>query len=159
MTTGLIVGKFAPFHAGHEHILRIAYASTDQLVVLLYDAPDCTNVPLAARAEWIRAAFPNAMVVEGYNPPPRGIWNEETMQAHEDFITNAVSAHSITHVYSSESYGERLALALGAEHMFVVKIRGELPLSASLLRKNPELYREFVQEGVYADLEKYGDVL
>jgi len=115
-------------------------------------------VPLAARADWIRSAFPSAVVLEGHNPPPRGVWDEKTMQAHEDFIKNAVSAHTITHVYSGESYGDRLAAALDAEHVIMEKIRGELPLSASLLRKNPELCQQFVQERVYADLGKYGDV-
>ncbi|MEK7173927.1 MAG: hypothetical protein AAB710_02490 [Patescibacteria group bacterium] len=159
MVTGLIVGKFAPFHLGHEHILASAYAQTEQLIVLLYDAPDCTRVPLAVRAGWIRAAYPRATVIEGYNPPPRGVWDDETMKQHEQFIKDFLAPYQVTHVYSGESYGDRLAAVLDAEHVMVEKIRGELPLSASLLRRNPGLYREFVQENVYADLEKYGDMV
>ncbi|TSC80340.1 MAG: NAD metabolism ATPase/kinase [Parcubacteria group bacterium Gr01-1014_29] len=156
-TTGLVVGKFAPFHSGHHHLLACAYASMDKLVVMLYDAPDCTNVPLVVRAHWIHAAFGRAVVIEGHNPPPRGVWNEYTMRQHEDFVKKLVGLHDITHVYSGEAYGERLALALGAEHVLVEKIFGELPLSATSLRRNPMLYQQYVQENVYGDLVKYGD--
>ncbi len=152
------MGKFAPFHSGHEHLLAIAYAATDQLLVLVYDAPDCTHVPLGVRAAWIRAAFPRALVLEGNNSPPRGVWSEEFMRQHEGFIKNHIAPHRITHVYSGEVYGSRLAEVLGAEHVLVDKIFGELPLSASVLRKNPELYQRYVQEGVYGDLMKYGDI-
>ena len=155
---GLVVGKFAPFHVGHEHLLSYAYAATDELVVLLYDVPDCTKVPLPVRAGWIRAAFPRAVVIEGHESPPRGVWNEETMRQHEEFIKKHAAAYRITHVYSGESYGERLAEVFGANHVLVGKISGELPLSASILRKNPALYEHFVQHNVHEDLVKYGDV-
>ena len=158
MKTGLIVGKFTPLHTGHKHLLSYAYAAMDQLVVLLYDAPDCTKVPLHVRAGWIRTAFPRAIVLEGYNSPPRGVWNDEFMHQHEEFIAKSVALYSITHVYSGESYGERLAAVLGADHVLTEKIFGELPLSASILRKNPGLYPHFVQDDVYQDLVKYGEV-
>lgn len=158
MKTGLIVGKFAPLHTGHEHILSYAYAAMDQLVVLLYDVPEYTKVPLRVRADWIRSAFPRAAVLEGYDSPPRGVWSEAFMQQHEDFIKGFVASYPITHVYSGESYGDRLAAVLGAVHVLTEKIFGELPLSASILRKNPRLYQHFVQDNVYQDLVKYGEV-
>ena len=80
------------------------------------------------------------------------------MREHEEFIKRLVAAYRITHVYSGESYGEQLAVIFGAKHVLTEKIRGELPLSASVLRKNPDLYRHFVQDGVYQDLIKYGEV-
>jgi HTH-type transcriptional regulator, transcriptional repressor of NAD biosynthesis genes len=155
---GLVVGKFAPYHTGHEHLLAYAFASTDQLIVFLYDAPDCTNVPLSVRARWIQKEYPNAIVLEGYNPPPRGTWNEHTQLAHEEFIKNNVSGHPITHVFSSEDYGERLSVILGAAHVRVEKIFGELPLSATALRRDPSLYYRYVQQHVHDDIKKYGDV-
>lgn len=157
MKTGLIVGKFAPLHEGHEYLLRTASRAVDTLIVLVYDAPDVTRVPVSVRASWIRALYPKATVLEGNSPPPRGVWNEETMQAHENFIKKLVVLYDITHVYSGETYGERLALVLSAEHVLVKKIFGELPLSATSLRRNPVLYRQYLQENVYGDLVKYGD--
>lgn len=158
MKTGLVVGKFAPFHIGHEHLLAYAYAATDQLVILLYDAPDCTSVPAAVRADWIRAAFPDAFVIEGYNPPPRGVWDEANMQLHEKFIKQFVEPHAITHVFSAEVYGDRLAKILNAEHMRMEKIHADVPLSATVLRRNPDLYERYVQQYIYDDLKRYGDV-
>lgn len=155
---GLIVGKFAPFHMGHEHLLAYAYAATDQLVVLLYDAPDSTKVPVTVRADWIRAAFPGAALIEGYNPPPRGVWDETTTQLHEKFIKQLIESYNVTHVFSGEEYGDQLAHVLNAEHIRMEKIHADIPLSATVLRRNPALYQQYVQQYIYDDLRKYGDV-
>ena len=80
------------------------------------------------------------------------------MKQHEDFIKKFATPYGITHVYSGEAYGDRLAEALGAAHVRMEKIFAELPLSATILRKNPELYRHYVQEKVYEDLQKFGDI-
>jgi HTH-type transcriptional regulator, transcriptional repressor of NAD biosynthesis genes len=156
---GLVVGKFAPFHTGHEYLLSYAYAATDVLVVLVYEAEDCTRVPLGARVLWIQRAYPNAVVLEGAKAPARGVWNKLRMREHEEFIQNAVSEFAVTHVFSGEDYGERLAEVLGARHVRIEKVLGELPLSASALRREPAMYQQYVQPHVYDDLKKYGDVV
>lgn len=158
MKTGLIVGKFAPLHDGHEYLLRTAAHVVDTLIVLVYDAPDVTRVPVSVRASWIRTLYPKATVLEGTNSPPRGVWNEETMQAHEKFIKNLVASYHITHVFSGEEYGERLGRTLSAEHLLVEKIFGDLPLSASALKREPALYQQYVRPNVRDDAKKYGDM-
>ncbi len=158
MTTGLIVGKFAPFHQGHEHLLNYAYAIVDTLVVLLYDVPDVTRVPLSVRADWIRASFSKAIILEGYDAPPRGVWNAENMRAHEEFIVEKVGQYDITHVFSGEEYGGRLSEILGAQNMPMEKLSAELPLSASMLRHNPALYERYVADHICNDLKRYGDI-
>lgn len=159
MKTGLVVGKFAPLHKGHEFLLQKAADEADKLVVLVYDAPDVTRVPLSVRTDWIRALYPNAVVLEGENPPLRDAWIPERMREHEEFIKQLVFPYHITHVFSSEEYGELLARALGAEHIRVKKlIEGESHMSATMIRNHPNV-RAFVSEWVYRDMKKYGDVL
>ena len=53
-TTGLILGKFAPFHRGHQYLLEFAKSRVSKLYVLIYGAEDKTDIPLTIRAEWIR---------------------------------------------------------------------------------------------------------
>lgn len=158
MKTGLVVGKFAPLHKGHEFLLQKAADEADTLVVLVYDAPDVTRVPLSVRAGWIRLLYPDALVLEGENPPLRDAWTPERMREHEEFIKQLVFSYHITHVFSSEEYGELLARALGAEHVRVEKLKeGAVDLSATFVRTYRDM-RQFVSEKVYQDILKYDDI-
>ncbi|MDZ7902667.1 MAG: adenylyltransferase/cytidyltransferase family protein, partial [Rheinheimera sp.] len=49
MKRGLTLGKFAPFHRGHQLLIETALAETDEVVVLIY-ATDVIEVPLQVRA-------------------------------------------------------------------------------------------------------------
>ncbi|OGZ44291.1 MAG: hypothetical protein A3J55_03270 [Candidatus Ryanbacteria bacterium RIFCSPHIGHO2_02_FULL_45_17b] len=159
MKTGLVVGKFAPLHKGHEFLLQKATDEADNLVVLVYDAPDVTGVPIFVRAGWVRALYPKAVIIEGVNPPPRDVWTPERTREHEEFIKHLVSPYHITHVFSSEAYGALLAQALGAEHVQIQKVtEGAGNLSATFIRNHPEA-RKFVSARVYHDMQNYGDVL
>ena len=55
---GLYLGKFAPFHVGHEYMIKEALKTVEDLTVLIYEAPGLTDVPLAQRALWIREFNP-----------------------------------------------------------------------------------------------------
>ena len=159
MKTGLVVGKFAPLHKGHEVLLQKAADAVDMLVVLVYDAPDVTRVPLSVRAGWIHTLQADAVVLEGKNSPARDVWTPEHMREHEEYITRLVVPYHITHVFSGEDYGEQLSRVLGAEHVWVKKENdGAVQLSATMIRNHPYA-RQFVSEQVYRDMQKYGDVL
>ena len=80
------------------------------------------------------------------------------MQEHEGFVKQLVASYRITHVFSGEEYGERLAEIFGAKHVHIEKLNeGVSHLSATMIRNHPEA-RRFVSEDVYRDMQKYGDV-
>lgn len=54
---GLVLGKFAPFTKGHEFMVDAALAECEEVVVVAYDSPYATEVPLNVRADWIRDIF------------------------------------------------------------------------------------------------------
>ena len=64
---GLYLGKFAPFHVGHEYMIKEALKTVEDLTVLIYEAPGLTDVPLAQRAQWIREFSPKIEVIEKNN--------------------------------------------------------------------------------------------
>ncbi len=64
MRRGLTVGKFAPLHAGHQLLIETALGEVDQLLVVIYDCPETTSVPLPVRAAWLREIYPTAQVLE-----------------------------------------------------------------------------------------------
>ena len=63
MTLGITVGKFYPFHRGHDHLIRQAKAQVDRLVVLLGHKPS-QAAPGVVRAEWIRFLHPDVEALE-----------------------------------------------------------------------------------------------
>lgn len=146
-------------HKGHEFLLQKAAHEADSLVVLIYDAPDVTRVPLFVRAGWIRALYPNAVVLEGENPPPRDAWTPERAREHEEFIKQLVLPHRVTHVFSCEEYGELLARVFGAEHVRLEKLHDGVTRVSGTMIRNHQDARAFVSEQVYRDMQKYGDVL
>ena len=150
--TGLTLGKFAPLHKGHQLIIDTALSETDHLLVLIYNCPDMTDVPLNVRASWIRDIYPNVEVMEAWDGPLEIGDTPQIKRMHEEYILKTLAGRQITHFYSSEFYGEHVSQALGAVNRLVDPSRAKLPVSGTLLRENPYQYRQFIHPRVYRDL-------
>lgn len=48
---GLTLGKFAPLHRGHQLMTEIAIAEMDEVIVIIYDSPEVTRIPLTVRSQ------------------------------------------------------------------------------------------------------------
>lgn len=151
MTRGLVVGKFTPFHRGHQHVIETALAAVDEIVVLVYDGPDDFGMPLARRAAWVRAVCPAARVIAGHDGPREVGDDPRVMRLHEDYVRRVVP-QPVTHFFSSEWYGGHMSRALGAEDVRVDPDRRAFPVSATLVRSDPYRWRTFVPPVVYRDL-------
>jgi HTH-type transcriptional regulator, transcriptional repressor of NAD biosynthesis genes len=151
VTRGLVLGKFAPLHAGHQLLIETALAQVDELVVLVYPAPDVTWIPLERRADWIRALYPRARVVEGHRGPTSTGRAPAVMREQEDYILRTVP-RPITHFFSSEWYGEHVSRALGAVDVRVDPERRRVPVSGTLVRADPFVHRRLLPPVVYRDL-------
>ena len=153
MTRGLVLGKFAPLHRGHQLLIETALAAVDELVILIYEAADVTDVPLATRAGWLRRLFPTARVIEAVGGPTVAGRDPAVMRAQEDYIRRAVPS-PVTHFFSSEWYGEHVSAALGATNVVVDLERRRVPISGSEVRADPFGHRAFLEAFVYRDLVK-----
>ncbi|MDB4293096.1 AAA family ATPase, partial [Maribacter sp.] len=151
MKTGLTLGKFAPLHKGHQFMIETALSEMDVLIIVIYDDP-ITSIPLKVRADWIRNLYPNTIVIEGHKAPTDSGYTKEIMSIQENYILGVLGKTNITHFYSSEPYGAHMATALGAVDRRVAIERTKVPISATQIRKNPHLHREFVSPEVYSDL-------
>lgn len=155
-TTGLVIGKFAPLHKGHQFLLEWALEKCDHLIVLAYDVPEITKVPVEVRIGWIKRLYPETKVINaGIGPKETGS-SPEINKLHIDHVKKNLPADvRIDFVFSSEDYGKYLAEALGAENVVVDKARINVPISAGVIRRDPEGYRDYVEDFVYEDLVKY----
>jgi HTH-type transcriptional repressor of NAD biosynthesis genes len=152
LTRGLTLGKYAPLHRGHQLVIDTALAEMDETLVIVYDAPETTSVPLPVRCGWIRTLYPSVRVIEAWDGPTEVGYTPQLMRAHECYVIDVLGIDGITHFYSSEPYGEHMSRALGAIDRRVDAARLRVPVSARDVRRDAFAHREYVHPLVYRDL-------
>lgn len=152
MTIGLVLGKFAPLHRGHQLLIERARQENDEVVVMVYNAPDVTTVPLPVRAGWMRALYPAVQVIEAWDGPLEVGDTAEIKRMHERYILKKLGSRRITNFYSSEFYGEHVSRALGANDRRIDPERQLFPVSGTAVRQNPYTCRANIHPVVYRDL-------
>lgn len=150
-THGLTLGKYAPFHKGHELIIETALREMDEVTVIIYDT-DVINIPLTVRAGWIKKLYNKVNVIEAWDGPKGESYDKEYEIAEEKYIKSLLGKTKITHFYSSEYYGEHVAKSLNAIDRRIDEKRTSIPISGTLIREYPYKYREFMSDIVYRDL-------
>ena len=142
MSTGLIIGKFMPPHAGHLRLCAVAAAQVDKLHVVLFSKPS-EPIPGALRLEWLRELLPTAHLAH--------VTAEHTVDFDDpqawDFWVDAIRGvlpRDPDVVFSSEPYGDELARRLGARHVAVDPDRTQVPISAAQIRAQPMTQWSFI---------------
>ncbi len=135
-TVGLTVGKFAPLHKGHQFLIETALSEVDHLIILIYNCPDTTNIPLDVRAGWIRSLYPRVEVIEAWDGPAEMGDTPKIKRLQEKYILGILDGRKITHFYSSEFYGEHMSLALHSVDRCIDEQRSKLTISATQIREN-----------------------
>jgi cytidyltransferase-like protein len=139
MKTGLVLGKFAPLHKGHQLLIETAIAKNDEVIVLIYHAPDVTTIPLPVRSEWIRTLYPSVRVMEAWDGPLEVGETPEIKRMHEAYLVKTLAGRPIANFYSSEFYGEHVSQALGANDRRIDPDRQRFPVSGSAIREDVEI--------------------
>jgi HTH-type transcriptional repressor of NAD biosynthesis genes len=151
---GLIVGKFAPLHAGHELLIRTALEQCEQVSVWCYARPDFPQMPSPLRRGWLRQVFPAhlfprlTLLPDAPNPP----LDSADAQTHNAYCQRVLDGWKVRPdaVFTSETYGEGFAAALGATHRTVDRARLHVPVSGTALRRDVHGLRRFLNPLVYA---------
>ncbi|WP_301336134.1 AAA family ATPase [Paenibacillus sp. FJAT-26967] len=146
------MGKFAPLHKGHQLMIETALRENDEVIVIIYDSPEVTDIPLPVRAGWIRTLYPAVQVIEAWGGPSETGYTREIEASHEDYIIRLLNGRTITNFYSSERYGEHMSVALGAVNRQVDPQRIRVPVSGTSVRQDPYAERRYVDPVVYRDL-------
>ena len=145
---GLVVGKFAPLHRGHQFLIETAMAACDAVTVMVYANPDFADMPQAVRAGWLRAIYPALDVCEPADPPPDAA-DDDT---HRVYVRDFLARHGIgvDAVFTSEAYGDGFAAVLGVPHVEVDRARTTVPIRGTAIRAAPERFRQFLHPVVAA---------
>jgi NadR type nicotinamide-nucleotide adenylyltransferase len=136
---GLVVGKFYPPHSGHKYLIDTARAKCEQLTVILCWKQSET-IPATMRAQWLKRLHPDVdiKVVEDNklaDDDSKG-WAEFTL---------GILGYAPDVVFTSEAYGDPYASFLGAVHVLVDRDRVQIPISATLVRKDPMKYSQLIE--------------
>lgn len=151
MRRGLTLGKFAPFHRGHQLLVESALSEMDEVVVMVY-ATDVMDVPLQIRAGWIKQLYPTVRIIEAWDGPEGYGDTPEICREQEQYILKKLNGLAITHFYSSEFYGDHVSKALGAVDRRIDEARISVPASGTALRNDPFEGRQYLDAVVYIDL-------
>jgi HTH-type transcriptional repressor of NAD biosynthesis genes len=149
---GLTLGKFAPLHRGHQFMIETALAEMDEVIVIIYDSPETTNIPLPVRSCWIKELYPQVDVIEAWNGPTESGYTPEIMYAQEQYVIELLNGRTITHFYCSERYGDHMSKALQATDRQVDSMRVTYPISGTQIRAASYANKQYVDPRVYRDL-------
>ncbi|WP_207343309.1 AAA family ATPase [Arthrobacter sp. E3] len=137
----LVIGKFYPPHAGHRHLIETAAAGARSVWVLVQGSR-FESLTAQQRADWLAeefAAVGNVTVIAVRNDCPEDFFSDEIWMAQLENMRLALKmrgVESIDVLFSSESYGERLAQAFTAVHISVDPRRSAYPVSGTMCREN-----------------------
>jgi NadR type nicotinamide-nucleotide adenylyltransferase len=149
---GLVVGKFDPYHKGHEFLIKTATEQCSQVLVLVVDSAE-DSFPAIQRLHWITAC-PYPVVVETisdiYDDDNSQAWADHTLKYFREYGWDLYFKNPA--VFTSESYGDAYAEHMGFTHVSVDPPREIVPISATEVRDNIFQNWDFIPRAVQADL-------
>ena len=157
---GLFLGKFSPLHMGHSNVIESALNQCDHLYILVYDATDVIDVPLAVRSSWVREMYGDASkvtVLAGWDSPQDEGFDSCTKRIQETYVQSVLHAAGVKKIhkfFSSEKYGAHMSKALGAKDIRIDMKRVMLPISGTELRSTDSWskFKEYVAPRVRQDV-------
>ena len=132
---GFTIGKFAPFHKGHQFLLDTALKEMDKMIVVVYDT-DLIDIKTEERAKWIKDLYPNIEIKFAHNPPKQYGLDDESVKIQMEYLSKIMNGEKVTHFYSSEKYGESVAKYMNLVDRRVDSERKKVPVRATEIREN-----------------------
>lgn len=145
METALVIGKFLPFHTGHEALIRWTRCWAERVIVLVGALPG-EPIPGSLRWEWlclhfrddpgIRVEYTESVLPSAPVPDPdvSRVWGSYLKKRFPE--TTCISA--------SEHYAPMVADAMGIRYRVFDPERQAVRISASMIREDPWRYWDFL---------------
>lgn len=149
---GFTIGKFAPLHKGHQFLIETAMKEMDEFYIVVYDT-DLIKNSVQERADWIKKLYPKANIIYAFNSPKQYGLDKESVNIQMNYLSKLIKDVPVTHFYSSEPYGEKVAEFLNIENRIVDKERISFPVSASKIRTDSKSNSQYLEEFVYKEFK------
>ena len=149
---GFTIGKFAPLHKGHQYLIETAMKEMDEFYIVVYDT-DIIKNSVEERADWIRKLYPKAHIIYAFNSPKQYGLDKESVNIQMEYLSKLIKDIPVTHFYSSEPYGEKVAEYLNINNRIVDKERIAVPISANKIRKDSYTNSKYLEGFVYKEFK------
>ncbi|HCC04156.1 MAG TPA: hypothetical protein DEP51_04795 [Clostridiales bacterium] len=149
---GFTIGKFAPLHKGHQYLIETAMKEMDEFYIVVYDT-DIIKNPVEERANWIKKLYPKAHIIYAFNSPKQYGLDKESVNIQMDYLSKLIKGIPVTHFYSSEPYGEKVAEYLNINNRIVDKERITVPISANKIRQDSNTNSKYLEGFVYKEFK------
>ena len=149
---GFTIGKFAPLHKGHQFLIETALKEMDELYVVVYDT-DLIKNSVQERADWIKKLYPNVKIIYAFESPTQYGLDKESVNIQMEYLSKLIKDIPVTHFYSSELYGEKVAEYLKIENRIVDKERINVPISAKIVRTDAKNNTKYLEDFVYKEFK------
>ena len=149
---GFTIGKFAPLHKGHQLVLETAIKEMDEVYCVIYDT-DIIDIDVKQRAEWIKKLYPKVHILYAYDSPKQYGLDEKSVNIQMKYLSNLIKDIPVTHFYSSELYGEKVADYLKIKNRTVDLEKKSIPVNATIIRDNYEDNKNYLENLVYLTLK------
>lgn len=150
--TGLVVGKFAPLHNGHVHLINQAAWFCEKVIVLSYTSEHYEGCEPATRRKWLEQLKLTHKNIEVHVIEDQVVVPDDTDEAdiHREFCAGFLLYHlqtTVDAVFTSEEYGDGFAEHLTeyfktevnsdivVEHICFDLERKRYPVSGTQMRK------------------------
>jgi NadR type nicotinamide-nucleotide adenylyltransferase len=165
MRKGLVVGKFSPLHKGHEFLIEESLKRCDHLTIISYSNPEFAGCHALARQEWITKLFPGVdchVLDPNFFPwreMPKNDASDIEQQEYLAWVLAVLSCKPDV-IFCSEPWGkpcaETLSRLLGypVEAEIIDIERARVPISATMIRSDPDRYRNYMSDVVAASFIK-----
>ena len=151
---GFTIGKFAPLHKGHQYLIETAMKEMDEFYIVVYDTEIIKN-SVQERANWIKRLYPSAKIIYAFNSPNQYGLDKESEDIQMNYLYKLIKDIPVTHFYSSEPYGEKVAQYLNIENRIVDKERTVVPISAYKIRNDSTTNSKYLEDFVLNECKKY----
>ena len=149
---GFTIGKFAPLHKGHQLVLETALKEMDEVYCVVYDT-DIIDIDVKQRAEWIKRLYPKVHILYAYDSPKQYGLDEKSVNIQMKYLSGIIEDIPVTHFYSSEPYGEKVADYLKIKNRTVDLEKKSIPVNATIIRDNYEDNKNYLENLVYLTLK------
>jgi HTH-type transcriptional regulator, transcriptional repressor of NAD biosynthesis genes len=161
--TGLVVGKFAPLHLGHQLVIDTALSQCDHVVLMSWSIPEFPGCEPSIREGWLAELYPQttrlvvdqdwltAWSVEHSLDIPTLPSNDDPDVVHRRFVgwlcTHVLDC-VVDAVFTSDDYGPGFAAELAqwfrehdiadntVTHVSVDRLREAIPISGTEIRES-----------------------
>ena len=149
---GFTIGKYAPLHKGHQLVIETARKEMDEVYCVIYDT-DVIDIDIEKRAKWLKTLYPDVHIIYAFDSPKKYGLDKDSVKIQMDYLSYLIKDIPVTHFYSSELYGEKVAKYLNIKNRVIDIERKTVPINATKIRENYENNEKYLEKFIFCELK------